>query len=88
MTMQELMERVGETRFNLVKALAKDGIAEIQQTTKDNVDKMTTGIEVGVHQYAIDPSFIRINELKVLNLDDDKYYPISRIYETNHIEEK
>lgn len=88
MTMQELMERVGETRFNLVKSLAKDGISEIQQTTKDNVDKMTTGIEIGVHQYGIDPSFIRINELKVLNLEDSKYYPIPRIYETNHIEDK
>ena len=44
MTMKELMERVGERRFNLVKALVKDGIAEIEQITKENIDKVEADI--------------------------------------------
>jgi hypothetical protein len=88
MTMQELMERVGDTRFNLIKALAKDGIADIQQITKDNVDKLTTPIVLGQHRYSIADDFIRINEIKVLDIPTGKYHPIPRIYETNHIEDK
>ena len=57
MTMKELMERVGERRFNLVKALAKDAITEIEQITKENIDSIKTNlvkvgdIEEGVPLY-------------------------------------
>ena len=41
MTVKELMELIGETRFNYVKNLIEDGMNEIQLTTSENVTQYT-----------------------------------------------
>ena len=89
MTMKELMERVGERRFNLVKAYVKDGIAEIEQITKENVDKLEADIVKDQKLYDIPPFMIKLLSVKILDKsgDTDKYRPIPRIWETNLAEE-
>lgn len=85
MTMKELMERVGERRFNLVKALVKDGIAEIEQITKENIDKVEADIIKDKKRYDLPPWMIRLNAVKVLDTSGTKdiYRPIPRIWETD-----
>jgi hypothetical protein len=83
MKMKELMERVGERRFNLVKAYAKDAITEIQQITKENMDSIKTDLVAGKSRYDLPPFMIRLGGVKVLDKKTNTYKPIPRIYETN-----
>ena len=41
MTIKELMELIGETKFNYVKNLIEDGMNEIQLVTSENVTQYT-----------------------------------------------
>ena len=66
MTMKELMERVGERRFNLVKALAKDACTEIERITKENIDSLETDMVKGKSRYDLPGFMIRLNSVKVL----------------------
>jgi len=83
MTMKELMERVGERRFNLVKALAKDGIAEIQQITKENIDVQRGDLTKDETMYVLPPYLIKLLSVKIYDKDTKKYHPIERIWETS-----
>ena len=83
MTMKELMERVGERRFNLVRALAKDAITEIQQITKENMDTIKTDLVQGQSRYDLPYFMIRLGGVKILDEKTNTYKPIPRIYETN-----
>ena len=83
MTMKELMERVGERRFNLVKALAKDAITEIEQITKENIDSIKTNLVKDQARYDLPPFMIRLGGVKIKDTSTNTYKPISRIWETN-----
>ena len=83
MTMKELMERVGERRFNLVRALAKDAITEIEQITKENMDSIKTDLVKDKSRYDLPPFMIRLGGVKILDEKTNTYKPIPRIYETN-----
>jgi len=82
MMMKELMERVGEKRFNLVKALAKDAITEIEQITKENIDVQRGDIVKDQTMYILPPYMIRLMAVKIYDEDTKKYHPINRIWET------
>ena len=83
MTMKELMERVGERRFNLVKALAKDAISEIQQITKENIDSIKTDLVKDKSRYDLPSFMIKLGGIRIKDTETDTYKPISRIWETN-----
>ena len=83
MTMKELMERVGERRFNLVKALAKDAITEIEQITKENIDSIKTNLVKDQSRYDLPPFMIRLGSVKIKDTATNTYKHISRIWETN-----
>jgi hypothetical protein len=89
MTMQELMERVGDNRFNYVKALLQDGLNEIQTITGDNVGTFTTDIINEEITYGLPGNLIELKAVKVKNddTDDVRYYPIQRTYDMNIVEE-
>ena len=87
MTFKEVMERTGEYRFNFVKSLVKDALAEIEQITKENVDLQETALEKDKQRYEIPNYVIRLNSVKVYNSENDKYYPIKRIRPTNIVED-
>ena len=89
MTMQELMERVGDTRFNYVKALLQDGLNEIQTLTGDNVGTFTTDVVNEEIAYGLPGNLIELKAVKVKNddTDDARYYPIKRTYDMNIVEE-
>ena len=89
MTMQELMERVGDKRFSYVKSLLKDALAEIQTITNDNVGTFTTDIANGQMEYGTPSNMIELKSVKVKNDDSDdvRYYPIKRTYDMNIVEE-
>ena len=89
MTMQELMERVGDKRFSYVKSLLKDALAEIQTITNDNVGTFTTDIANGQMEYGTPSNMIELKSVKVKNDDSDdvRYYPIRRTYDMNIVEE-
>jgi|19_taG_2_1085344.scaffolds.fasta_scaffold105032_2 hypothetical protein len=88
-TMQELMERVGDSRFNYVKALLRDALAEIQILTGDNIASFTTDIINGQSEYGTPLSMIKLKAVKVKNddTDDVRYYPIKRTYDMNIVED-
>jgi len=88
MTMKELMERVGERRFNLVKAYAKDAIAEIEQITKENIDSVEADIEAGKKRYDLPAWMIRLESVKILDVPSGRYYAIPRIRESDLYEVK
>ena len=81
------MERTGEYRFNFVKSLVKDALAEIEQITKENVDLQETKIEKGKQMYELPLYMIRLNAVKVYHADNEKYYPIRRVRPTNIAED-
>ena len=87
MTFKELMERTGEYRFNFVKSLVKDALAEVEQITKENIDLQETRVEKGKQMYELPLYMIRLNAVKVYNSDDEKYYPIKRVRPTNIAED-
>ena len=89
MKMQDLMERVGDNRFNYVKALLQDALAEIQTMTGDNVGTFTTDIVNDQMEYGTPSNMIELKAVKVKNddSDDTRYYPIKRTYDMNIVEE-
>jgi len=86
MMMKELMERVGEKRFNLVKAYAKDAISEVEQLTKENIDVQKGNLTKGETMYVLPPYLIKLLSVKIYDKDTKKYHPINRIWEDIHPE--
>ena len=58
MTVKEVMELVGETRFNYIKALIEDGLAEIQLEANENVIQYTAPIVADQSAYNLPSNLI------------------------------
>jgi len=86
MKIKELMELVGETRFNYVKVLLTDALNEIQLKTKENVTQYLTDLVDGQSVYNLPPNLVHVTHVKVKNPKTDYYEPLSRIIIENYKE--
>jgi len=87
MTVKELMELTGETRFNLVKILLRDALTEMQLLTNENVLQYTTDLVNNQKGYDLPSNLIQVRSIKVKNQDTEYYSPINRLVDTD-IKEK
>jgi len=86
MTIKELMELTGQTRFNLIKEYLKDGIAEIQLITKENVTQKKENIVASTSKHPLPSDLVEVSDVKVLDTDSDYYIPIPRVIIKNYKE--
>ncbi len=87
MTVKELMELTGETRFNFVKILLRDCLTEMQMLTNENVLQYTTDLVNDQKGYDLPSNMIQVRSVKIKNADTGYYGPINRLIDTN-IKEK
>jgi len=87
MTVKELMELTGETRFNLVKILLRDALTEMQLLTNENVLQYTTDLVNDQKGYDLPSNLIQVRTIKVKNQETGYYSPINRLIDTD-IKEK
>jgi hypothetical protein len=80
MTVKELMELTGETRFNYVKVLINDALNEIQLITNENVTQYTTTLEEGVSKYSLPSNLVQVKDIKIKDTETGYYNPIPRIH--------
>ena len=78
MTIKELMELVGETRFNFIKRMLDDGLNEIQLVTKENVTQYTTNLEANQSAYNLPSNLVECTDVKIKDTDTEYYVPIPR----------
>ena len=86
MKIKELMELVGETRFNYVKVLLTDALNEIQLKTKENVTQYLTDLVDGQSVYNLPSNLVQVTHVKVKNPKTDYYEPLGRIIIENYKE--
>jgi len=86
MTIKELMELTGQTRFNLIKRYLQDGISEVQLLTKENVSQKKENIVKDTSSYALPNDLVQVSEVKILDTDSDYYIPIPRVIIKNYKE--
>jgi hypothetical protein len=79
MKVKELMELVGETRFNYIKVLLTDALNEIQLKTKENVTQYLTDLVDGQSTYNLPSNLVQVTNVKIKNPKTDYYEPLSRI---------
>jgi len=87
MTIKELMELVGETRFNYVKILLKDALIEMEQLTNENVVQYTSDIINSQSSYDLPSNMVKLDAVKIKNSSTGKYEPIQRIVPMDGIKE-
>ena len=87
MTIKELMEVVGETRFNYIKILIRDALIEMEQVTNENVVQYTSDLVNDKGMYDLPASMVKLDAVKVKNANTGKYEPISRIIPVDGIKE-
>ena len=87
MTIKELMEVVGETRFNYIKVLIRDGLIEMEQLTNENVVQYTSDLINDEMMYDLPANMVKLDAVKIKNKNTGKYEPIKRIKPTNGIKE-
>jgi len=83
MTVKELMELTGETRFNLVKILLRDCMTEMQMLTNENVVQYTTDLVNDQKSYDLPENLIQVRNIKIKNQDTGLYAPIKRVVDTD-----
>ena len=88
MTVKELMELTGETRFNLIKVLMNDAMNEIQLMTNENVSQFTTDLVKDKDEYNLPSNLVQVKAIKIKDTDTDYYCPIERINIQNYKEKK
>jgi hypothetical protein len=86
MTIKELMELTGQTRFNMMKMFLEDGIAEIQLITKENVTQKKENITAETSSYALPTDLVEVSDVKILDTDSSYYVPIPRVIIKNYKE--
>ena len=79
MTVKELMELTGETRFNLVKVLINDALNEIQLMTNENVTQYTTDLTKDQATYNLPSNLVQVKEIKIKDTDSEYFCPIPRV---------
>jgi uncharacterized protein YbcI len=88
MTIKELMEVVGETRFNYIKILMRDALIEMEQLTNENVVQYTSDIIENQSSYDLPSNMVKLDSVKVKNTKTGKYEPIKRIIPIDGIKEE
>tara|TARA_R110002012_G_scaffold7562_5_gene35289 strand:- start:26929 stop:27192 length:264 start_codon:yes stop_codon:yes gene_type:complete len=79
MTVKELMELIGETRFNYVKNLIEDGMNEIQLTTSENVTQYTAPLTADQTAYNLPANLVQVKTVKIKDEESGYYCPIPRV---------
>ena len=79
MTIKELMELIGETRFNYVKNLIEDGMNEIQLITSENVTQYTAPLTKNQAAYNLPSNLVQVKGVKIKDEESGYYCPIPRI---------
>tara|TARA_Y100000593_G_scaffold74099_1_gene136219 strand:+ start:2709 stop:2972 length:264 start_codon:yes stop_codon:yes gene_type:complete len=79
MTIKELMELIGETRFNYVKKMLDDGLNEIQLVTKENVTQYTTNLEEDTAAYNLPSNLVEVTDVKIQDTESGYFIPIPRV---------
>lgn len=79
MTVKELMEIVGETRFNYTKILMRDALIEMEQLTNENVVQYTSDLINGDSTYDLPSNMVKLDAVKIKNPNTGKYEPIRRL---------
>lgn len=88
MTIKELMELTGETRFNMIKVLIRDALIEMELLTNENIVQYTTDIVKDQLEYDIPSNMVQLKHIKIKNRNTGKYEPIDRVINTNGIIEE
>ena len=79
MTVKELMELIGETRFNFVKNLIEDGMSEIQLTANENVTQYTADIVKDQAAYNLPSNLVQVKDVKIKDTTSGYFCPIPRV---------
>ena len=79
MTVKELMELTGETRFNFIKVLINDALNEVQLRTKENVTQYTTDLVNEQSAYNLPSNLVQVTNVKIKNPKSDYFEPLGRI---------
>lgn len=88
MTVKELMELTGETRFNLMKVLLNDALNEIQLMTNENVTQYTTNLTEDIAEYNLPSNLVQVKNIKIKDIDTDYFCPIKRVHIPNYKEKE
>jgi len=86
MKIKELMELIGETRFNYTKNLIEDGMNEIQLVTNENVTQFTTDLVKDQAEYNFPSNMVQVKAVKLLDSDSGYFCPIPRVNIENYKE--
>ena len=78
MKIKELMELIGESRFNFAKNLIEDGMNEIQLITNENVTQYTTDLVKDQAAYNFPSNLVQVKAVKILDTDSGYFCPIPR----------
>ncbi len=87
MTVKELMEVVGEKRFNYIKILIRDAMIEMEQLTNENVVQYTSDLVNGESMYDLPSNMVKLDAIKIKNSSTGKYEPINRVVPVDGIKE-
>tara|TARA_Y100000593_G_C4230380_1_gene296661 strand:+ start:304 stop:567 length:264 start_codon:yes stop_codon:yes gene_type:complete len=79
MKVKELMELVGETRFNFIKNLMEDGMSEIQSITNENVTQYTAPLVKDQIPYNLPANLVQVKAVKIKDTESGYYCPIPRV---------
>ena len=88
MTVKELMEVVGERRFNYIKILIRDCLIEMEQLTNENVVQYTSDLVNDEMMYDLPANLVKLDAVKIKNSNTKKYEPINRIIPVAGIKEE
>jgi hypothetical protein len=88
MTIKEMMELVGENKFNKMKLLMKDALIEMELLTNENIVQYTSDIITDEMEYDLPSNMVQLKAVKIKNTDTSKYEPIGRVIERNGIIEE
>ena len=79
MTIKELMESTGETRFNFIKNLMEDGMEEIQAITNENVTQYTSNLVKEQIAYNLPSNLVQVKAVKIKDTESGYFCPIPRV---------
>ena len=88
MTIKELMELTGETRFNMMKVLIRDALIEMELLTNENIVQYTADMVKDQLEYDIPSNMVQLKHIKIKNRSTGKYEPIDRVINDNGIIEE
>tara|TARA_R100001463_G_scaffold11656_1_gene32466 strand:+ start:8162 stop:8443 length:282 start_codon:yes stop_codon:yes gene_type:complete len=81
MKVQELMERVGDTRTGLILAYLKDGLKELNRISEVNVNEENIDLALNQRYYHLPRDMVKIIDVRVKNHlnTKDEYRSIPRM---------